>query len=59
MESFLINAQLMIISLVAQGFGPFIDVSIKRVSILGLFDLSIFLNVSLHFLLSSDFIFGI
>ena len=35
MESFLINEQLTIIFLVAQGFGPFKDVSIQRVSTLG------------------------
>ena len=48
MESFLINAQLKIIYLVPQGFDPFQDVSIQRVSMLGSFEPSISLNVSLH-----------
>ena len=44
-ELFLINAQLTIISLVAQGLCHFQDVSIKSVSILGWFDPSTSLNL--------------
>ena len=62
MELFLINAQLTITSLVAQGFGPFQDVSIKRVSMLGWFDPSIsegFLAFSIIFRINNLYTFCI